>query len=154
MEKELLGVGFNRKVYALNEDLIIKIPIDDTEKSKKSNLIEYEVWNKIKNTEYGKYFCPCINLKNGVLTAKRATAILNTSKYKNIDPKLHYSKFLSSNFKKIDEIELFIDQYNKKNNKNIKSDFVADNIGIYNNRFVIVDYGQKIILDYFKNGEP
>lgn len=66
---KFIAKGKGRKVYQHpnDPDLIIKVPIN----SDKANRWEWEFWNLIKDTEYAKYFCPCVEFTDGNLIMKR-----------------------------------------------------------------------------------
>ena len=73
MRGKKLGSGLYRNVYVCKDDptLVIKILREPPkEKLKKfnvpkrynANLMEWRVWQAVKDTDVAKYFCPCVRL--------------------------------------------------------------------------------------------
>lgn len=60
---EFLGNGNRRKVYKHNSnpDYVIKVLINSNDNH---NNIEWQNWNKLKNTEKAKWLAPCISLSD------------------------------------------------------------------------------------------
>lgn len=118
---KFLGEGKGRKVYnhPINKKWIIKVNYSKINQ----NIIEFEIWNLIKNTKYEKYFCPCISIfEDGkYLIAMKAK---KTSKKINLPKEL----------------------------KNIpKADITKNaNIGKYGDNVVVIDYGNPNLLKGIK----
>lgn len=56
-----VATGSHRTVYkVVDTDLVIKH--SSLTGNNNPNLIEWMVWNKIQNTDYKKYFCPCLDI--------------------------------------------------------------------------------------------
>lgn len=57
---DMLGYGCSRWVfkYQLEDNLVIKIDMSDHN----ANVIEYDVWQSVRDTEFAKWFAPCIRL--------------------------------------------------------------------------------------------
>lgn len=148
--KTLLGEGGFRNVYSFDENSVIKIPKPERfEDARDCNYLEWEIWNLVKDTEYKYCFCPCVKMNGDNLIAKKAIPILTLPKYQSLNKKKYYYNIPDVNLSKLD----FIKSYDKraKELKCKKSDLVAENLGLYNDRIVVIDYGQKIILKAFKD---
>ena len=79
---ERIGDGGSRDVYSCVYDpyLVIKIEVSHSYRrySMCSNMMEYAVWNIVKDTKWKKFFAPCISisLNNHVLIQKRTRPTL------------------------------------------------------------------------------
>ena len=82
----IVGVGSNRVVYEnLNDsNSVIKVQRPKTLKKNNtlSNVIEWNIWNRYKNTELEKIFCPCIDISDdGVYLLQTRVEILEPGKH-------------------------------------------------------------------------
>ena len=131
VEFEILG-GTSRRVYKLsNYDIVIKELIGDTVPS--PNLIEWLVWQKVKNTNISHFFCPVINISIDTRYLAMPYAPKNSRRFK----KWLYSSKLDKNkiYKIIDPV--------------LCNDITRfQQWGELNGNFVIVDYGSKKNLKY------
>jgi hypothetical protein len=67
-----MGYGTHRAVYLskLLPDCVIKMELGD----RFANVIEWEVWNAVKDTEHAKWFAPCLHLSpNGMILVQQKT---------------------------------------------------------------------------------
>lgn len=58
---DLISEGSARIVYAHATDPNVVIKIECRSQSFQ-NVIEWETWNRVRNTQYAKWFAPCINI--------------------------------------------------------------------------------------------
>lgn len=60
---DLIGRGNYRYIYKHKYDsnLVIKKTMNG---KPNQNIVEWKLWNKIKNTQYKDIFCPCIEISN------------------------------------------------------------------------------------------
>lgn len=74
---DLIGSGIHRDVFVYNMDprYVVKIQNDSSEFS---NILEFEVWGYVKETEYAKFFAPCTWMSaNGRILIQRRTKPLS-----------------------------------------------------------------------------
>lgn len=70
---ELLGEGTHRDVFVYNMDPRYVVKIQHTT-DVFSNTLEFELWNYVKDTSYGKFFAPCLWLSaNGRILIQKRT---------------------------------------------------------------------------------
>ncbi len=105
-----IGHGMSRMVYQHFQDrnLIIKV---ETGNENFQNVIEWTIWQSVKDTPMAKWFAPCVDISpNGhFLIQKKAEKI----------PKSQYPKTLPAFF----------------------TDLKYDNFGMIEDKFVCIDYG-------------
>lgn len=77
-----MGEGISRKVYALNNDLVIKIAKGD--EGIYQNSVEYYVFTHA-DKDFKKYLCPILWFKPKMIIMKRAVPIKRTVKSRFID---------------------------------------------------------------------
>lgn len=68
----IVGYGTHRTVYgsALLPDCVLKFELGD----RFANVIEWEVWNAVKETEFSRWFAPCVSISpNGLILAQKKT---------------------------------------------------------------------------------
>lgn len=121
-----IGSGKCRKVYhhPTLKDAVIKVAKKDKSGGlNHQNKSEWEVWNLIKDTKYKKYFCPCIEMTEDgkYLIQKKAK---KTSSTVNLPKEL------------------------KCKNGDIDG---SKNIGLYNKKTVLVDYGHSKFIKHIKS---
>ena len=75
---ELLGTGSARSVYqsVLDDHLVFKF---ETKANSFQNVIEWETWERIKETEFAKWFAPCVAISpcGSVLIMQKTTRSAN-----------------------------------------------------------------------------
>jgi hypothetical protein len=112
--KKLIGKGWNRNVYEHPEDpeLVVKV-VTHLHEGIDSNKLEWEIWNKIKDTKHAEYFCPCVDLtQDGHLIMQKC------------------EKTKEKNEEKIYVLGFYVRDSKRSGNK-----------GLLNNKMVIIDYG-------------
>ena len=60
---EFLGEGSSRIVYAMNDDIVLKIPKNDFGNAQNQN--EHKIYKRYKDTQYQEFLAPCFNLLIG-----------------------------------------------------------------------------------------
>lgn len=107
---KVIGVGMSRSVYEYTLDKTLVVKYEHGE-SRWQNIIEYEIWQTVKDTKMAKWFAPCIDISpNGhFMLQKRAEKI----------PKGFYPKKIPTMF----------------------ADLKYDNFGMIGKQFVCIDYG-------------
>ena len=124
---DMIAIGGSRKVFENINDptTVIKVLKTNKEKNKllSANKIEWNIWNKYRDTEIEKYLCPCISISDD-------TVYLIQKKAKLIEPGKHHKR--SNQIWKLlpDDI------------KNLPDSMWYKNWGILDNRYVIIDYGR------------
>lgn len=107
---KLIGSGMSRQVYqfAHDKEYVVKVDVTD---SRFQNVLEWEVWQTVKDTKYAKWFAPCLDISaNGhFLIQKKIEKI----------PKKQYPKKIPPFF----------------------TDLKYDNFGVIGKQFVCCDYG-------------
>jgi len=70
---DLLGDGISRQVYQCTIDKTLVIKVEHARTFQ--NVIEWDVWDCVKDTEFSKYFAPCISISQGghVLLMKKTS---------------------------------------------------------------------------------
>jgi hypothetical protein len=113
---ECLGYGTYRAVYkhALDDDLIVKV--ENGERCF-SNVIEYEVWNAVKETEFAKWFAPVVACSpTGTVLIMRKTLLISERELPAKVPSFF-------------------------------TDLKADNFGRLDGRIVCHDYGNNLLME-------
>lgn len=79
---EKLGSGMSREVYSCSLDPSVVIKFETTQ-GRFQNIVEWETWQDVKETDYAKWFAPCVNISScgSVLIMKRTTPIKNLKRY-------------------------------------------------------------------------
>lgn len=119
-----LGQGMSRSVYVCRQDEehVLKIELSA---GRFQNVIEWEVWETVKETKYKKWFAPCVAISpcGTILIQKRAEQL----------PKNQYPKKIPAFFR----------------------DIKYQNFGMINKQFVCLDYGTAHIeaLNRYLNGK-
>ena len=79
---ERLGGGMSRDVYlsALDPTVVIKFEADS---GHFQNVMEWEVWQEVKETKYAKWFAPCVSISGTgtILIQKRTKVVADRRKY-------------------------------------------------------------------------
>jgi hypothetical protein len=79
---ERLGGGMSRDVWSsvLDPSVVIKF---ETDKGHFQNVMEWEVWQEVKETKWAKWFAPCVSISGtgSVLIQKRTKVVSNRDKY-------------------------------------------------------------------------
>jgi len=123
----IIAIGGNRKVFENVKDPTTVIKVLKTKKEKNkllsANKIEWNIWNKYKDTEIEKYLCPCISISDD-------TVYLIQKKAKLIQPGKHH--------KRSKQIWNLLPEDIKK----LPDSMWYRNWGILDNRYVIIDYGR------------
>lgn len=115
--EDLIGSGAGRKVYKthLLPGLVVKV-----EEAGRSfqNVIEWETWQRVKDTKAAKWFAPCESISSdGIILVMAQTT------------------------------QPALDQYPIKM-PSFMTDFKRTNYGMYQGRLVAHDYGIPICMDY------
>lgn len=107
---KLIGSGLSRTVYEYEQDKTCVIKYEHGE-GRWQNILEWEIWNTVKDTKLAKWFAPCIDISpNGhFLIQKRAEKV----------PKSFFPKEIPALF----------------------GDLKYDNFGMIGKQFVCIDYG-------------
>lgn len=74
--KDRIGYGMSREVWSsdLFPDCVIKV---EDKTGKFQNIVEWETWNRVKGTEFEKWFAPCRWISpNGIVLIMEKTAPL------------------------------------------------------------------------------
>ncbi len=113
---ELLDYGMSRRVYAYapNHELVIKF---ETKAGRFQNVIEWETWQEVYNTEYRDWFAGCRMISPcGTILVMERTDIPSTQ--------ADYPKKMPAFF----------------------ADFKYENYGMLNGNFVCHDYGTNALM--------
>ncbi len=133
---DLLTRGVRRYVYEHKHDssLIIKKLVRTDIINRDQNVVEWQIWNAVKDTKYADSFCPCVAISEDLtlLVMKRADCV-SWSKYKNVG-KLKPNKELKRKISSM-EIPILPDTLIDARPNQI------NNWGILDGRRVVVDYG-------------
>lgn len=111
---EVLGSGMSRTVYAHAQDpsLVIKVEYGD----RFQNVLEWEVWQGIKDSPMAKWYAPCVDISpNGIVLIQKRVQMI---------PREQYPK----------EIPAFF------------TDTKYQNFGMLGKQFVCFDYGTMNII--------
>ena len=113
----VIGYGMSRTVYdsPVLKDAVIKV---ETVAQKFQNIMEYETWQRVKETDLAKWFAPveCISPCGVVLVMRKTTEI----------PSEQYPRKLPKFF----------------------TDFKRSNYGLLNGQVVCHDYGTSLLLEH------
>jgi hypothetical protein len=121
--EKLIGKGKRRNVYEhpKNPKLVVKV-LKRLHKHVDANKLEWEIWNKIKETKHAEHFCPCVDLtQDGHLIMQRC------------------EKAKETDTEGIWVLGFFIWDSNKPFNK-----------GLLNDKLVIIDYGDRTNVEFLK----
>ncbi len=113
---ERIGYGMSRAVYEckLRPDCVVKV---EDAQQRFQNIMEWETWQRVKGTEFEKWFAPCEWISPaGVVLVMKFTNPLRKQEYPEKMP-----AFLT--------------------------DFKRSNYGMYNGRVVCHDYGTHLMLE-------
>lgn len=127
---EQLGVGIYRKVGVFLPDptLVIKCAVDDPHQ----NILEWEIWDTVKDTPYAKWFAECVRISAcGMFMLQRRLEHRPRSEYPKKIPTfftdLKYKNFgwLNGQFKCLDYsgLMMLIQRQNGLNNRVKKADW-------------------------------
>lgn len=111
-----LGAGTHRHIYshASDPNLIVKI---ENGAHSFSNIREWEVWDRVKDTNLAQWFAPCVELSpNGLVLIQRRCKEVTAKEM----PK---------------KVPAFF------------TDLKVENFGRYKNRIVCLDYGNHLLLE-------
>lgn len=125
----LLGEGISRKVYALDNDYVVKVAKD--KEGIYQNMVEHYVYTHI-NFKLKKYLCPIACFKPNLIIMERALPLCNTveNKYINV-----FDFFKDGNFFK--DLCYIADKYYL-----FYEDLISSSSwGIINDKNVLIDYG-------------
>ena len=124
-----LGQGISRKVYAINDDYVIKLA--KGHEGLYQNKVEYYIFTHASNN-LKKYLCPIIWFKPRMIVMKRAVPLSELTNNKNIDLKTIRTE--KKAFEELTELyERFFLLY---------EDIISTSSwGILNEEKVLVDYG-------------
>lgn len=76
-----IGFGSSRRVYEyeLDKEIVIK---EEGRYGSFQNIMEWEVWQAVKDTKYAKWFAPCITISgNGLLLLQKRVEPLPRAQY-------------------------------------------------------------------------
>lgn len=114
---EQIGRGMSRDVYdsEVVPDCVVKV---ETRVKCFQNILEWETWERVKETEFAKYFSPCRWISpSGVILVQTRTEKI---------PRNQYPKLMPYFF----------------------TDFKYDNYGMLNGQIVCHDYGTNLLFEY------
>ena len=117
-----IGQGCTRTVFEMEYDKTKVIKKAINEQGKRDNIIEYEVWNQIKWTDYKKWFAPIYEVsEHGDYLIMDRAIVRDKDKYpKRIPTFFHDTKyknygFIKGNFVIVDYASIgFVDGLNKR----------------------------------------
>lgn len=78
---EVIGSGMSRTVYQHLQDpsLVLKVELSGT---RFQNVLEWEIWNTVKDTKMAKWFAPCIDISaNGIVLIQKKVAPIPEDQY-------------------------------------------------------------------------
>lgn len=81
MCEERLGGGMSRDVYSSRLDPTVVIKFEDG-KGHFQNVMEWEAWQEVKDTEFSKWFAPIVGISDcGTILIQKRTKPLKPSRY-------------------------------------------------------------------------
>lgn len=111
---DLHGYGTTRAIYthATDPTLMVKV---ETDAGSYNNIMEWEAWKSVKDTEFAKWFAPCVQISGAglVLTMKKCTVATARELPRKVPA--------------------------------FFTDLKAENWGWYEDRFVCLDYGLHLL---------
>lgn len=113
---KLIGRGVSREVWSSKvlPNCVIKV---ESSAQRFQNVIEWEVWHRVKSTKFAKWFAPCEWISpNGSILIMRKTEVPGKSEYP-------------------DKLPVFF------------SDIKFENFGLLNGEFMAHDYGINMLLE-------
>lgn len=126
---EFLGEGISRKVFALNEEYVLKLAKD--KEGYYQNKIEQHVYSNAP-TKLKKYLCPIICYKPSLMIMKRATPLTKT-----INEKFIYLKSIRNEPDFFKDLNYLADRFYL-----YYEDLICTSSwGILGNENVLIDYG-------------
>jgi hypothetical protein len=133
---KIITEGNFRVVYnhSTNDNWVIKVLKKYDKTNCNQNIIEWKIWNLVKQTKYEKYFCPCIELSKceKYLIMEKAETI----PYKPYE-RMHPFKTNNNTKNKLNSIKIKVPLPGIHDSEHHQ----PHNWGIYNNNKVIIDYG-------------
>lgn len=114
---KLIAKGCTRWVYAHLQDPSLVIKVHKPNR-KFFNALEWQIWNRYKDEEFGKYLCPCVEFPHSdyLIMARCNPVHAEDTMYKDLVRKLQGYKL---------------------------EDLKPANCGVYQGRCVLLDYGHK-----------
>lgn len=82
-----LGSGMSRTVYEheLDKTCVVKI---ESGGNRFQNVLEWEVWQTVKDTKFAKWFAPCIDISpNGIILIQKKADLIPKSQYPKSIPR-------------------------------------------------------------------
>jgi hypothetical protein len=135
---DIIDIGGGRKVFENTNDSSTVIKVLKTKKERKKTLtaneIEWNTWNKYKGSHFEQFLCPCVSISENKV-------YLVQKKAKMLDPGKHYKRSIEVWRNLPDEIRRLPDSRWYKN------------WGMFEGRYVIVDYGRNDFRRINKNSE-
>lgn len=114
---DLHGFGSTRTIYthATDPTLMVKV---ETDAGSYNNIMEWEAWKSVKDTEFAKWFAPCVEISPAglVLTMKKCERVSARGLPRKVPA--------------------------------FFADLKAENWGWYEDRFVCLDYGLHLLHEY------